>query len=273
MSGSDTKQAEEIVTGLVGKIINTDTADVRQALRDKPDMGRLIGRAAVWHRRQIRRVSLNQQPIGRDARGHLAQGLGIAKGNDAGKRDVKIEIKRRPCHFSALCKTVQDTTHLVRPLVAQQTNRVIGGLAGVNNKRPACSPGSGNMLPELLVLDFDGALSPVIIESGFANRHDSFARGQPDKIVKKCRHSGPFVGMNAHRTQDTSVPAGERRYRWCVVKSDTDAQHVTHVLQNRARHGPIGIGPQRIHMEVTMRIDVGHGLHRMGSPVRLQLSD
>ncbi len=66
-------------------------------LRGVDDPGRLVPLAAVRHRREVRAVGLDQQPIGgRRGRRSPAASPAFGKRDDAGEREVEAEVERAP---------------------------------------------------------------------------------------------------------------------------------------------------------------------------------
>ncbi len=54
---------------------------------------------AKRHGRQIRRIRLDQEPVGRNHPGDVAQIAGFRKRHDAGKRQPGTKVERRARHF------------------------------------------------------------------------------------------------------------------------------------------------------------------------------
>ena len=67
----------------------------RQHLGGLDHVGRLVALAAIGPGRQIRRVGLDQNAVGRQFGGDGAQRIGFLEGQDAGERDVEPERDAR----------------------------------------------------------------------------------------------------------------------------------------------------------------------------------
>ena len=70
------KQRGEVPRHLVAEVRHRDAAEGRNPLGNVRHKRRLVPLATVRHRRQIRRVGLDEQPIGGDELGDVAQRLG-----------------------------------------------------------------------------------------------------------------------------------------------------------------------------------------------------
>ena len=88
---SNKRKKFSVVTS--AKLVRREPAQFRQQRRGMHDESRLVALAAMRHRRQIRRIGLDQH-AGRAARpGDAAQLLGLLEGDNAGERDIEAEVR------------------------------------------------------------------------------------------------------------------------------------------------------------------------------------
>ena len=87
-------------------------------------IGGFVGPAAMWRRRQVGRVGLDQHAIERDKLRDFLEGLGVLEGDDAGKGDVKTQVECRPCRIQVFGEAVEDAADLPALLLAQQPQGV-----------------------------------------------------------------------------------------------------------------------------------------------------
>ena len=95
-------QASPVLANSRAKLAVVSCAELLE--RNAPHLGdllggmaheaRFVGLAAMRDRRQIRRISFNQVAVGRDELGDVADFLGVAEGDDAGKRDIAAQVER-----------------------------------------------------------------------------------------------------------------------------------------------------------------------------------
>ena len=84
----DYEQPEEVVGGLARDFLGRNAARLRQHLGGLDHISRFVALAAIRQRREIRRVGLDQDALGRQRRGDVAQVLRILERQDAGERHV-----------------------------------------------------------------------------------------------------------------------------------------------------------------------------------------
>ena len=82
------EEAEGVGGGEVGEGGEGEAAEFGQAGRGGGDEGRAIAFAAVGHGREIGRIGLHEDAVGGEPAGDLAQGIGIAEGEDAREGDA-----------------------------------------------------------------------------------------------------------------------------------------------------------------------------------------
>src|SRR5437762_2604880 len=82
-------------------------ADGRQRVEHAADVRRFVALPAVRYGGQIRAVGLDQQPIGRDDGGGLAQVRGFRERHDPGERDVEPDVERAPGHRRVAGKAME----------------------------------------------------------------------------------------------------------------------------------------------------------------------
>src|SRR5260370_41419298 len=90
---------------------------------------RLVALAAVWNRRQVRRVGLDQQPVRRGQPRRLADRLGFGKCQDAAETQMKSPVQRFPRFGRSAGEAVEDAGASV--ILPQNLRRVRPGFPSV----------------------------------------------------------------------------------------------------------------------------------------------
>ena len=88
------EQAEEIVGGRVFEVLRADALQRRERGGGVRDKGRFVALAAMRHRREIRCVGLDQQPVERHVFQNRAQFVRFLERRDAGHGDVEAKLQR-----------------------------------------------------------------------------------------------------------------------------------------------------------------------------------
>jgi hypothetical protein len=133
------------------------------------DGGRLIGLAALRLRREVRSVGLDQQALRRDACCRLGKRRVLRIRHVAGERDP-------PACGDAVLETlrhreaVQDDPDACGTL-AQQRERVLGGVASVDDERLVELLRQGDLELERPHLRFARRAVAVVVQPRLANRH------------------------------------------------------------------------------------------------------
>src|SRR5690606_37399470 len=101
-------------------------------LRRPQDQRRLIALAAVWNRRQERRIGLDQKAVRRHLAGDLTQLAGILEGDYAAEGEIEAEVEEGARRGAIPAKAVNHPADLVAALRAQDARGVVVGVAQVN---------------------------------------------------------------------------------------------------------------------------------------------
>src|ERR1043165_6572743 len=105
-----------------------------QTARDLDDAGRLIASPTKRHRRQIRAIGLDQQPLQRNAARDRAQILRLLKGHVARKRDHKAKLKQALGHLPRAAEAMHaPALRRTAPLRAQDIDGILIGLARMDD--------------------------------------------------------------------------------------------------------------------------------------------
>jgi hypothetical protein len=83
------EKPKEICRGDACQLIRRHALDLRQSLCRVDDEGRLVALAAKRHRREIRRISLDQQALDWQIASDGAELVRLGEGENAGKGNVK----------------------------------------------------------------------------------------------------------------------------------------------------------------------------------------
>src|SRR6202030_4640817 len=166
----DPEQAKEVARRHCGDLFQWHVAKAGDLFGDITDVRGLVELAAKRHRRQVRRVGLDQHPVERYAPRDILDLLRVLESDNAGKGNVKSQIESALCNLPALRETVHDASCLGCPFLTHDRERVSRGGAGMNHKRHAtfaCGPDVG-LKAGTLPLQVTG--DSKVIQSGLADR-------------------------------------------------------------------------------------------------------
>src|SRR5439155_8061326 len=90
------------------QLFRRSPADFSQLANRIHQKRRLVALAAVWDRRQIRRVGFDQQPVRRGQPRRLADRLGFGKCQDAAEAQMKSQVQRFPRFGRSAGETMED---------------------------------------------------------------------------------------------------------------------------------------------------------------------
>src|SRR5438105_3288983 len=111
----DPEQAKEVARRHRGDLLQWHVAKTGDFLGDITDVRGLVELAAERHRRQVRRVGLDQHSVERYTARDILDLLRILESDNAGKRNMKSQIESALCDLPALGETVHDASCLGRP--------------------------------------------------------------------------------------------------------------------------------------------------------------
>ena len=199
--------------GLTRNFLQRDAARFRQHLGDLDHIGRLVALAAEFAGRQIRRVGLDHDAIGRQFGREIAQGLRFLEGQNARERDRKTQRNRFHRQFAPAGVAMQHgAKRSLGHFVFEDAAAVFIGFAGMDDQRQAGRAGGGDMGAKAALLRFARAVLVEIIQPRFAQRHDLGMLRQFDQLVG--RNAVFFVGlmrMGADRAIDVRETARRSR--------------------------------------------------------------
>ena len=136
-----------------GDLVRRDAAGLGQHLGGLDHVGRLAALAAEFAGREIGRVGLDQDAVGRQVRGDGAQLVGFLEGQDAGERHVEAELDAGEGQVAAAGEAMQHGREGALPrFLAQDFRHVVVGLAGMDHQRQAGLAGGRDMGAEALLL-------------------------------------------------------------------------------------------------------------------------
>ena len=111
------------------------------------DVRRLVSTAAMGDGRQVRRIGLGQKPVRWRDSGGTSDRVGTREGHDARERQVKIQVECRPGHRLIAGKAVKHAANPPHSGLAEDSERVVCRLPGVNddwqaklNRQPELRP-------------------------------------------------------------------------------------------------------------------------------------
>src|SRR5438105_8372527 len=121
------EQAKEVAGCHRGDLSQWHVAKTCDFFGDITDVRGLVELTAERHRRQIRRVGLDQHPVERYAPRDILDLLRILESDNAGKGNVKSEIESALCDLPALGETVHDASCLAGLFLTHDRERIGGG--------------------------------------------------------------------------------------------------------------------------------------------------
>ena len=184
--------------------------------------------AALGHGREIRGVGFHQDAVGGHIFGRFLNIGGVFEGDDAGKRNVKAQIKRHARHAHVFGEAVDHAG--VGAAFAQHGHGVVGGIAGVHNQRQAALVGCFDVLGEAALLPGQIAFAPMVIEAGFAYAHH-FGVGGMGAHFGDAEFFGVFtVGVHAHAGVDIFVRLGNGEHFFEAFAAHADGQRLRHLV-------------------------------------------
>ena len=150
---------------------------------------RLVWFAAHWHRRQKRGVGFYQNAILGRGQCNFANNLGITKGQDAGKTDIKADVNGTARQFRSRAEAMQHPRKSLFPhLILNNIGDVRISLAGMNDDGQiqfACRRDLGAKAFSLTVAR---RIIIMIIQSGLAN-------GNAFGMIRSLDKSIDFTGI------------------------------------------------------------------------------
>ena len=149
--------------------------------------GRLIRLAALWNRRQIRSIRLNQEPIQRNDFGGFANIVGGTKRNNARHGDQIPQIKQLFAESRLSCKGMDDSACRYFP---QDRQRIVIGITSVDDDRQIKRSRQLKLSGHQFELGGSGLGGIVVIQADLAYGarpgEIKFSRVSPDLIAIKA---------------------------------------------------------------------------------------
>ena len=235
---------------------------LRQGGHDARDICRLVPLPAVRHRRQKRAVGFGQQPIERHAPGRLAQRPGLGKRHDPGERDEEAERQPGVGERVVSRETVQDAAQLAAALLAQDRQRVLVGLAGVDDDRPLQLAREPDLRAEHRVLHVTRREVVVVVEADLADRARRRRRRDCSRttVAARCRVVGELVRLVRVHADGNATSGPERATRSaCAASFALPASSITSARSTpaslRAGDHRVEIGGERFVGEMAVAVD------------------
>src|SRR6202165_2092889 len=166
----DAEQTKEVSRRHRSDLFQWHVAKAGDFFGDVADVRGLVELAAKRHRRQVRRVRLDQHPVKRYAPRDILDLLRILESDNAGKGNVKAQIEGALCNLPALREAVHDASCLGCPFLTHDCERVSRGGAGMNHKRHATFACGSNVSSKASTLPLQVTGDSKVIQSGLADR-------------------------------------------------------------------------------------------------------
>ena len=192
------------------------------------DEARFVQFAPVRNRSKKGGVGFYQQTIERHLAGHLTQGLGVAKGDNARQRDMKSEVERRTGNLPGFGEAVHHSADVLSALFAHDRQRVVSGRPGMNDEWPAADACSADVDTKSLTLPAADlgriAFGPVVVEPGLAGgNHLGLSRQSHERLDIRLERVG-IVGVHADRGIEIGISLGQRQNSRKVLEGHRNAQ-------------------------------------------------
>ena len=137
---------------------------------------RFVSPAPKGHRRKIRTISFNHQPIERELLCYLPKVTSFLESQVAGERHKETKINGSTCHIQAPTKAVHYASPFIAAeFVAKNRNRIVISFARMNNHRQFTITRQPQLLSKNFALDVSRRIIVMIIESDLSPRENPFA--------------------------------------------------------------------------------------------------
>src|SRR5688572_21741051 len=161
------EKTDEIVAGPFGQLRRGLAAGRREGVQHARDVRRLIPFAAIRHRRQVRAVGLDQDPVARDDPRRLAQAVRFREADDTGERQVEAGVERPPRHRGIAREAVEHAANATALL--EDRKGVVGRLAGMDDHRSVELAGQRQLRGKHVTLHVARREVVVVVEPDFAD--------------------------------------------------------------------------------------------------------
>ena len=256
-----TKQRCEILYHYRGHLSRGNRPHAGDDLRNSDHVRRLVALSSVGSRRKVRRIGLDQEPIGRHHPRDLAQFFRAWKRHDSGQRNEEAYIEHPPRHRGIAGKTVKDPADYARATTSQDVERVVGGLPRVNDHGQSGFNRQADLRVKNRPLNLAWREVIVIVESDLPNSpgllcQETLADGGHGVGGPTGEASG-IVRMDAngeaHIRPDCPNARRGSRLRWVTRPQDAKGAGDTCLL--RAADHPVEIAGKRSIGEMTVTVD------------------
>ena len=199
-------------------------------------VGRFVAFAAIGDGRQIRRVGFDQYAITGHVSGYVSDILTVFESQDAGEGNIQAKLDTALCQSATGRKTMQNSGEGTFPrLFSQNRHHVLIGASGVDDKRQSAFAGGSYVFAEAPFLSVPGRFIIVIVQSGFANRHDTFVACEIEQLFD--RYIEFFISvmrMGANGTKYVVETFGDRKHLRKFLHAGADGDHTADATIPRA---------------------------------------
>jgi len=165
----------------------------------------LVSFPAHGHRSQKRRVSFDEHAVRRHLAGYFLQLGCTLERDDAGKGNVETKIKASSRHVPVAGEAMHHTARFAGALAFHDVDRVVGGIAGVDDDWLVYLLGSLNVVGKSRALPVEVALAAKIVEPGFTYGDNVLVVSQANQSLDTGVFTFCFVRVYANRSKDMFV--------------------------------------------------------------------
>lgn len=155
---------------LAGDLSRLEPVDGGDLVDDRRQKRRLVALSTVRHGRQKRTIGLDEEAVGRDRPGDLAQRLRLGERHDARQGDVQTEVESRACQRHRTGEAMQHAAEPALTFLSQHRERVVIGLSSVNDDGQRKLEGKTHLRPEHGRLDVPRREIVVVVEADLPDR-------------------------------------------------------------------------------------------------------
>ena len=173
------------ICGSFSHFLQSDATNVCYFLSNDGNIGTLVTLAAIWHRRKIRSIGLQQYSIQRHSLGHLGKS-GILECDHATNADIETHFHGSLGFLHAAAKTVHHATILSEIQVTQKAKQLIIGFAHMETHGQIELASPLHLTDEHFALLLIKGLVPIEVKSNFSHTNEMLVGGK-QFLLNNCQ--------------------------------------------------------------------------------------
>ena len=194
--------------------VERNAAGFGQHIGGVDDKSRLVAFAAMLAGREIRRIGLDQNAVGRKVCGDVAQRSRILERQNAGERDEMPERDGPAGEVGTAGKAMQHGGEGALPcFLFEDARHVVIGVARMDHQRQPGFARRRDVIAKTALLRLARRVVVVVVEAGLADRHDFGMPRARDQIARG--HMQFLVGivrMGPDRAEHVREALGDRQH-------------------------------------------------------------